>query len=235
MTFHTIKRLLLLLVAVCAYGCLFAASAWKAGTAISEAEIKKEGINKFFAIDTISNEVFARINGKSFTPNKHIQRSSLRYIRLIHHDGKGNILRGEMICNKAIAADIIDIFKQLYQAKYPIERMVLIDQYDANDERSMAANNTSSFCYRPVAGAKTLSRHSYGMAIDINPLYNPCVKTRRGKLIVQPATAKKWADRSRKSKYTITRGDLCYRLFLKHGFRWGGEWKSLKDYQHFER
>lgn len=235
MTLRTIKTIFLLLVATLASYTTYATSAWKAGTTIGQTEIKKEGINQLFAIDTISNEIFSRINGKSFTPNKHISRSSLRYLRIIHHDGKGNIVRGEMICNKAIAAALIDIFKQLYMANYPIERMMLIDNYDADDESSMTANNTSSFCYRAVAGTKSISRHSYGMAVDINPLYNPCVKTRNGKLRVQPAVGKKWANRSNKNKYTISRGDLCYRLFKAHGFRWGGEWKSLKDYQHFEK
>ena len=114
--------------------------------------------------------------------------------------------------------------------------MQLIDDYDADDERSMRANNTSCFNYRPSAGSKKLSKHSRGLAIDINPLYNPCVRRlANGSTSVQPATAGKYTNRSKKQRYMIDKNDLCYRLFVKHGFTWGGSWRSLKDYQHFER
>jgi hypothetical protein len=74
------------------------------------------------------------------------------------------------------------------------------------------------------------------MAIDINPLYNPYVKrSKDGKLLVQPANARKYSDRSKRWNYKLEKGDLCYRLFIKHGFKWGGSWTNSKDYQHFER
>lgn len=212
-----------------------ATTPWKAGTKVSANTIKQQGIEKFFAIDTISNEVYHRMANKSLPKNNHISRHDLRYLRLLHYDIQGNILRGEMVCNKAIAHDLVEIFRTLFESRYPIERMQLIDDYAANDELSMSHNNTSCFCYRPVAGSRTLSRHSYGMAVDINPFYNPCVKIRKGKRIVQPASAIKWADRTKSSRYTLSPNDLCYRLFIKHGFRWGGAWRTTKDYQHFEK
>ena len=141
-----------------------------------------------------------------------------------------------MVCNKAIAADLVEILRALYDNKYPIERMVLIDEYDADDEKSMRANNSSSFCYRTVSGTKTLSKHARGMAVDINTLYNPYVRKRAdGSTVVQPTTATKYCDRSKKFDYKIESGDLCHRLFIKHGFRWGGAWRSTKDYQHFDK
>ncbi|MBR6998888.1 MAG: M15 family metallopeptidase, partial [Prevotella sp.] len=125
---------------------------------------------------------------------------------------------------------------ELYRHKYPIERMRLIDDYDADDERSMQANNTSCFNFRAIAGSTKLSKHSQGLAIDINPLYNPCVKQRNdGRTVVQPATGRKYANRSKRWPYMIVKDDLCYRLFTEHGFKWGGSWRTLKDYQHFER
>ena len=99
----------------------------------------------------------------------------------------------------------------------------------------MAANNTTCFNYRTVAGSSKLSAHSLGKAVDINPLYNPCVKTRHGHTTIQPARGKAYTDRNRKFNYKIDRQDLCYRLFRQHGFTWGGDWRSLKDYQHFEK
>ena len=75
-----------------------------------------------------------------------------------------------------------------------------------------------------------------GLAIDVNPLYNPCVRRKKdGTLLIQPATGKPYVDRSKKFKYKITKRDLCYRLFVQHGFKWGGNWQTVKDYQHFEK
>ena len=189
-----------------------------------------------FTIDTISDGVFRRMQGKSYKKGCTVVRAELRYLRLSHYDKDGREHVGELVCNKAIAEDLKAIFQELYRQKYPIERMRLIDDYDGNDERSMAANNTSCFNFRSIAGSGKLSKHATGMAIDINPLYNPYVKRRKdGTTFVQPATATKYADRGKAWPYKIERGDLCHRLFVAHGFRWGGAWASQKDYQHFER
>ena len=145
------------------------------------------------------------------------------------------MLEGELICHKDIADDLLAIFQELYKAAYPIERMVLIDEYDADDEASMRANNTSAFNFRYASGMKRLSSHSTGMAIDINPLYNPLVRYREGQTRVFPTTAAAYMDRTKYFPYKIEKGDLCYRLFKKYGFSWGGDWKSSKDYQHFEK
>ena len=144
-------------------------------------------------------------------------------------------LLGELVCNEAICGDLLDIFRVLYDTSYPIERMVLIDEYDAQDGPSMRANNSSAFNFRFVAGTGVLSSHSRGMAVDINPLYNPYVKTNGGRTVVDPAEAAPYADRTRDFPYKIAEDDPCCREFLRHGFTWGGHWKSLKDYQHFEK
>ena len=157
-------------------------------------------------------------------------------LRVQHVDFQGRTQEGIIVCNKAISADLREIFAELYRARYPIERIRPISDYGDDDERSMQANNTSCYCYRPIAGSRKLSNHARGMAIDINPLYNPCVRRRKdGTLLVQPQTGRPYADRSRSFRYKITSRDLCYRLFIQHGFRWGGSWRSLKDYQHFEK
>ena len=153
-----------------------------------------------------------------------------------HIDFQGQTRQGTIICNRKITNDLRAIFEALYKAKYPIERIQPISDYDNDDERSMQANNTSCYCYRPIEGSKKLSNHALGMAIDINPLYNPCIKRRKdGTLLVQPSTARPYVNRSKSFKYKITKQDLCYRLFTQHGFQWGGSWHSLKDYQHFEK
>ncbi len=161
---------------------------------------------------------------------------ALDTLQVKHIDFEGRTQQGVIICNRQITADLRDIFAQLYKAKYPIERIRPISDYDDDDERSMQANNTSCYCYRPIAGSTKLSKHAQGLAIDINPLYNPCVRRQKdGTLKVEPATGRPYVDRSKSFKYKITTNDLCYRLFLQHGFRWGGSWRTLKDYQHFEK
>ncbi len=194
-----------------------------------------EPADSFVALP-ISDQVFARMKGKSYPATCTVPRSQLRYIRVLHYDADGIVRVGEMVANQAIAADLIYIFRKLYQARYPIERMQLIDDFDADDEQSMRHNNSSCFCFRAVAGTKKLSHHARGMAVDINTLYNPYVKRRAdGTLFVQPATARPYTDRSKVYPYTIRRGDLLHRLFTERGFKWGGDWKSCKDYQHFEK
>ena len=196
------------------------------------------GMNVFaqdFYQQEITDDIFARIEGKSFKANCTTPREDLRYLRVLHYNLDREVLQGELICHKDIADDLLAIFQELYKAAYPIERMVLIDEYDADDEASMRANNTSAFNFRRASGMQRLSSHSTGMAIDINPLYNPLVKHREGKTKVFPATAIAYIDRTKFFPYKIEKGDLCYRLFKKYGFSWGGDWRSSKDYQHFEK
>ena len=157
-------------------------------------------------------------------------------LQVQHVDFQGKTQQGTIVCNRAIAQDLREIFAELYRRQYPIELIRPISDYGDDDERSMRANNTSCYCYRVVAGSSKLSKHARGLAIDVNPLYNPCVRRKKdGTLLVQPATGKPYVDRSRTFKYKITKQDLCYRLFTQHGFTWGGSWRSLKDYQHFEK
>ena len=189
-----------------------------------------------FTSEPIPDSVFQRMKDRSYPEGCTIPRSNLRYLRLSHVDAEGCEHIGEMVCNKAIAQDLIDIFSQLYRQRYPIERIRLIDDYEADDERSMRHNNTSCFCFRRVSGTKKLSKHAQGLAVDVNTLYNPYVRTgRNGQRIVEPATAVNYVDRSRTFKYKISKGDLLHRLFLQHGFTWGGSWRTMKDWQHFEK
>ena len=209
---------------------------WQAGTVVSKTSVERFGMDACFKAEAIPDNVFARMRGKSYPDHCSVSRNELRYVKALHYDAEGQIHIGEMVCNQAIAADLVSIFRELFRNRYPIERMVLIDNYDADDERSMRNNNSSCFCYRVVAGSKKLSKHARGMAVDINTLYNPYVKVRaNGTRFVQPSNAGKYCDRTKTYPYTIRRGDLCQRLFAQHGFRWGGDWKSSKDYQHFER
>ena len=208
---------------------------WKAGTVVSAEAVRAFGIDNCFKVEPIGDALFARMQGKSYPKGCTVARSDLRHLMVLHVDIDGRIKIGEMVCNKAIAQDLLEIFRTLYDNRYPIERMVLIDEYDADDDRSMRDNNTSCFCFRKVMGTQNLSKHARGLAVDINTLYNPWVHTSKGKRQVDPATGAPYADRSKKFPYKIEQGDLCHRLFIAHGFRWGGSWRSSKDYQHFDK
>lgn len=182
------------------------------------------------------DSIWHRMQGRSYPQGCEVPRSDLRYLELSYVDFEGHEHLGQMVCNRHIADDLLYIFRRLYEARYPIASMRLIDDYGADDARSMAANNTSCFCYRRVVGSTALSKHSRGMAVDVNPLYNPCVYVRSGRVL--PPEGRTYAhgrDRRKDIPGKIDVTDLCYRLFVSRGFRWGGAWRSLKDYQHFEK
>lgn len=121
------------------------------------------------------------------------------------------------------------VFRALFETRFPIERMELVDVYGADDDRSMAANNTSAFNCRTVEGSSSWSEHSFGRAIDINPIQNPAVDGSE----VSPPGGSRFLDRSRRAKGLIRANDQVVRAFAAIGWGWGGYWTSFKDYQHF--
>lgn len=186
-----------------------------------------------FYYEPISEVIKERIMGKSYGEDCTMALEDLRYVRILHIDFSGNTAEGELIVNKSVAQDAVAIFKELYDEKYPIEKVRLIDDYDANDNRSMADNNSSAFNFRMIEGTTTVSDHSYGLAIDINPLYNPYIQVSGDKTSIFPVEGEQYADRKADFDYKITKKDKCYKIFTKYGWKWGGEWKGTVDYQHF--
>lgn len=188
-----------------------------------------------FYISEITDDIFARMQGKSYKEDCTVPREDLRYVHVRHMGFDGEAKDGELVVNKAIADDVLAIFEELYKADYPIEKVRLVDEYDADDEASMSDNNSSAFNFRFISHTTRISKHGLGMAVDINTRYNPYVKTVDGKLSIEPANGADYVDRSKDFPYKIDHEDLCYKLFKEHGFTWGGDWTHSKDYQHFER
>ena len=209
---------------------------WQAGRTVSQADVDAfGGIDKCFAAEPIPDGVWARMQGKTFKENPYIGRDDLRHVRALHWDYDNQMHVGEMVCNQLIADRLVRILRQLFDAKYPIQRMLLPDVYNADDETQMRDNNSSCFCYRNIAATNNLSKHARGLAVDINTLYNPYIKTLAdGTLLIEPATGEPYCDRSWDFPYKITHDDLCFKLFTEAGFEWGGDWTTCKDYQHFE-
>jgi D-alanyl-D-alanine carboxypeptidase-like protein len=156
--------------------------------------------------------------------------ADLRLLRADHWGFDGKEHRGAMVVHKNHAARMLRILKVLFDQRYPIARMQLVDVYKADDDRSMAANNTSAFNCRKVSGSTKWSEHAFGRALDLNPVQNPYV-TRGGR--VSPPNGRPYADRSRRARGMIHSGDAVQRAFAAEGWRWGGYWSNSKDYQHF--
>lgn len=192
-----------------------------------------------FYYEPLTESIKKRITGISYPENGcTVPYEDLNYVGLKYIDFDGQEQTGELICNKAIAQDMVEIFHELYRNEYRLERVRLIDEYNGDDTASMAENNTSCFNYRVVDGTTNLSKHAYGLAIDVNPYYNPYVVFNRnedGSDYISPPGSEVYADRSQNFAYKIDENDLCYRLFTEHGFTWGGNWNSTKDYQHFQK
>ena len=191
-----------------------------------------------FYYEPLNDEIKERITGVSYPEEGcTVPYEDLNYVGLLYVDFDGNVQEGELICNAAIAQDMVEIFYELYRNDYRLERVRLVDEYGGDDTLSMEDNNTSCFNYRVVDGTSTLSKHALGCAIDVNPYYNPYVVYNRngsGETYISPKGSEIYADRSQNFPYKIDENDLCYKLFTAHGFTWGGSWNSTKDYQHFQ-
>lgn len=201
----------------------------------SDTETQEASYADDFYISEIPDDIFAKMQGKSYKEDCTVPREDLRYVHVRHMGFDGEAKDGELVVNKAIADDVLAIFEELYKADYPIEKVRLVDEYDADDEASMSDNNSSVFNFRFISHTTRIFRHGLGMAVDINTRYNPYVKTVDGKLSIEPANGADYVDRSKDFPHKIDHEDLCYKLFKEHGFTWGGDWTHSKDYQHFER
>ena len=184
-----------------------------------------------FVAQPVPEMVQAQMQGHSMPQSATINFDELLYLTVYHYDYDGHKRKGELVCNKTIAHELLCIFRALFSRAYPINSIRLVDDFNADDEASMQANNTSCFNYRTVARSKTLSKHALGLAIDINLLENPYVKGS----FVQPSTATVFVDRNKEFPHKIDETDFCKEVFESFGFQWGGYWRSVKDYQHFEK
>ena len=162
---------------------------WQAGRTVSVDAVEAfGGIDKCFAAEPIPDGVWQRMQGKTYKENPYIGRDDLRHIRALHWDYDNQMHVGEMIVSREIADRVVSILRQLFEAKYPIQRMLLPDVYDADDETQMRDNNSSCFCYRAIAGSTKLSKHARGLAIDINTLYNIATTARASSSPPPPQT-----------------------------------------------
>lgn len=212
------------------------------GAIIPENLVNFDDLQQYFCAYEIEegDDVYQRISGKSYRENNNIELDDLAYLRVLHYNFDHQIQMGEIIVNAEIKEDYLNIFRELFEAEYEIQSMFLIDNYwtgdgGTSDSASIDENNTSAFCYREITGGSSLSNHAFGRAIDINPQQNPYVSYRSGYPVWSHDNADDYIDRDTGYEHVITHDDICYQIFTKYGFSWGGDWSTIKDYQHFEK
>lgn len=190
------------------------------------------------SISPITPEIKKRMmKGNSWKEGCPVALKDLRYLRIKHINFNGEEQMGEMIVHKEVSAEVTEIFEALYNAGYPIKKMRLVSDYKGSDWQSIESDNTSAFNCRAATGSKKWSKHSYGKAIDINPIENPYI-SRKG--YISHKASKIYKKRvHQKSTYAdkavLLNSDKAVQLFKKYGWEWGGDWSGVKDYQHFSK
>jgi hypothetical protein len=185
-----------------------------------------------FKSQPVSAALIQRIRTTTWHPGCPVAPEDLRQLTLSFRDFDKKMRTGTLLVHRDLADEVVRIFQSLYQHEFTIERMVPIEDYGGNDDASMAANNTSAFNCRDTTGKPgVFSNHSWGRAIDINPLMNPYVKGDQ----VLPPGGRKYLDRSKAFPGSILNNGFAVRTFESKGWAWGGRWLDRQDYQHFEK
>lgn len=184
-------------------------------------------------VEPISENLLAEMTGASWQPDPRCPpRSDLALIRMNHWGFDDRVHDGELVVVAALTEEVIAAFGQIFAAKFPIGRMTRIDTFGGDDEASMDANNCSAFNFRTIAGTDKLSNHSFGEAIDINPVQNPWV---RGDTVLPPEGTG-YLDRGDVRPGMIVRPGPVTDAFDAIGWDWGGDWnEGYKDYHHFAK
>lgn len=222
-----------IIIAVMAVSMVFETLISKTSDIVVEVpKIKVPDLNEGFTWSPLPEDIRNKIRGVSWKPDCPVAMEDLANVEVLYWGFDDKIHKGEIIVHKEIAREVVEIFKDLYTAKFFIEKIRLIDEYGADDNLSMADNNTSGFCFREVPGKQgKLSKHSYGLAIDINPVQNPYIVGEN----ISPPEGKNYTNRENVRKGMIVKDDACYKAFKDRGWTWGGDWKFSKDYQHFQK
>ncbi len=185
------------------------------------------GANHVF--EASSSAVTADELGASWHESCPVSVKDLRRISVSHRTFDGTAEQGFLVVHADAVDDLTSVFRMLFAMGYPIERMDPIEMFEGSDDDSMAANNTSAFNCRAVAGTNIWSQHAYGTAVDINPLVNPYVVGES----VHPPGGRTYLDRTLNSPGMIVEDGPVVTAFRGVGWIWGGTWENKKDYQHF--
>ncbi len=178
------------------------------------------------SIEALEGEPLDRSTWEEGCP---VETADLRYLTMTFWGFDGAVHTGEMIVHADAAAGIVKVFGALFDERFPIEEMRIVTPADLDAPPTGDGNNTSAFVCRAVTGGTSFSEHAYGLAVDINPFLNPY---RRGELVL-PELATAYLDRERGLPGMIGPESVAVEAFAAIGWSWGGDWESLKDWQHF--
>ena len=167
--------------------------------------------------------------GASWHPGCPVDAGDLRRLTVSFWGFDGRAHTGRLVVHREVAEDVVGVFRELFDAGFPIRRMRPAEAYGGDDDRMMAADDTSGFNCRAVTGGTSWSEHSYGRAIDLDPVENPYVS---GAAVLPPAGAR-YLDRAKRLPGMIEADGRVVRAFAAIGWSWGGTWGSPRDYQHF--
>ena len=188
-----------------------------------------------FSIEQVPYSLSVSMKSKNiWTSEGPVQIASLRLLDLTHYDFYNKLLSGQMVVHEKVAQNVISIFEELLKIRFPIKKISLIDNYNGDDQLSMSDNNSSCFNYRKIANSQVISMHSYGLAIDINPVQNPYIFDSKieNKLEIWPDEGKSYLNRKNQRAGMV---ESIVTLFAYYGFTvWGGSWNEPLDYHHFQ-
>lgn len=185
-------------------------------------------VTETIKLDTIIDSDLKKIKVRSDLKNFKSIYKELSLINVYYFGYDSLVHRGQLVCHKSVANELKEVFIELYKIKFPVESVRPISFFDWNDEISMSSNNTSCFNYRTVSKTNKLSEHSKGLAIDLNPKYNPYISS---KGVISPRNG----QYNNNNIGTILADSKVISLFKDKGWKWGGNWKRSKDYQHFSK
>lgn len=217
-------------------------------TITDESTISSDGLG---TKQDIPEDIKEKMEGVSMQHLTGITYDDLSYLTIPYYDFEGNKKNGHMVVNKKLADEVLLIFQELFEIKYPIEKMEIIDEFSGNDKKvgadldyaSIDENNTSSFNDRNsidpgVSNSTNPSLHASGQAIDINPQINPYINS--DKTSAHPNAQKYNTNRDTKEGWTdvekaacITEDSEIYKIFTKYGWKWLGNKDNTGDTQHF--
>ncbi|QOR61538.1 M15 family metallopeptidase [Sulfurovum sp. ST-21] len=189
-------------------------------------------------VSPVSEKIRQRmVKGDSWREGCPVHYRDLRYLQMTYRDFKGKEHIGEMIVHKEVAVEVMEIFRQLYEAGYPVRRMRLVSDFGGSDWQSIEADNTSAFNCRKATGSRKWSKHAYGKAIDLNPIENPYIS--RNGHIAHKKSLQFWKrvhkNHTPADRAVLLKHDNAVKIFRSYGWKWGGEWHRVKDYQHFSK
>ncbi len=228
---------------VCVAACLLLLSLFAGGQTAEPPEVLGRSIQgadftgirgraPFFEVEPIATPLLEKMRSSTWHQGCPVPPEDLRQLKLSYWDFNDKLATGILIVHKDVADEVAGLFRALFYHGFLIDKMTPVEDYNGNDDASMAANNTSAFNCRDVTGQPgKFSNHSWGRAIDINPLTNPYVKGDK----VLPPEGRQYLDRTKAFPGSILADSFAVKQFVQAGWQWGGSWTSPKDYQHFEK